>query len=173
MYDFFFRGTALRNRAVWSGAVRWPCCCIYSWSCKHPDTGRWLLRKAEALRVSGITLMAHNCHRTTCSSHAGLRHNGGRPAPKRRYIWCISELHPYNVEKWAASRWNHRQLKIGRWQLDLWQALIGFDITRKLLKKKKEEMKLKVYNRYIYTIGCTFISEITMSVLLSVYRNTL
>jgi hypothetical protein len=33
------------------------------------------------------------------------------------------ELHPYDVEKWAASRWNHRQLKIGRRQLDLWHRL--------------------------------------------------
>jgi hypothetical protein len=24
------------------------------------------------------------------------------------------ELHPYDVEKWAASLWNDRQLKIGR-----------------------------------------------------------
>jgi hypothetical protein len=33
------------------------------------------------------------------------------------------ELHPYDVEKWAESRWNHRQLKIGRRQLDLWHRL--------------------------------------------------
>jgi hypothetical protein len=48
------------------------------------------LRKAEAVRASEMTVMAHNCRRTTCSSHAGLRHNGGRPAPKRRHMWCIS-----------------------------------------------------------------------------------
>jgi hypothetical protein len=35
------------------------------------------------------------------------------------------ELHPYDVEKWAASQWNHRQLKIGRLQLDLWHTLKG------------------------------------------------
>jgi hypothetical protein len=37
-----------------------------------------------------MTVLAHNCRRTTCSSHAGLRHNGGRPAPKLRRMWRIS-----------------------------------------------------------------------------------
>jgi hypothetical protein len=37
-----------------------------------------------------MTVLAHNCRRTTCSSHAGRRHNGGRPAPKRRHMWRIS-----------------------------------------------------------------------------------
>jgi hypothetical protein len=128
MSDNFFRETALRNWAVWSGAVRWLCCWIYSGSCEHPGTGRWLLRKVEAVRASEVIVLVHNCRRTTCSSHTGLCHNGGRPAPKRRHAWRISskinfELHPYDEEKWAASRWNHRQLKIGRRQLDLWHRL--------------------------------------------------
>jgi hypothetical protein len=37
-----------------------------------------------------MTVLAHNCRRTTCSSHVGLRHNGGRSAPKRQYMWHIS-----------------------------------------------------------------------------------
>jgi hypothetical protein len=92
------------------------------------------LRKAERVRASEMTVLVHNCHRTTCSFHAGLRHNGGRSAPKRRpvctqtatyvahFFQANFELHPYDVEKWAASRWNHRQLKIGRRQLDLTQV---------------------------------------------------
>jgi hypothetical protein len=58
-----------------------------------------------------MTVLAHNCRRTTCSSHAGLRHNGGGPVPKRRractqtatYVAHVFqadlELHPYDVEK--------------------------------------------------------------------------
>jgi hypothetical protein len=44
----------------------------------------------EAVRASEMTVLVHNCRRTTCSSHAGLRHNGGRSAPKRRHMWRIS-----------------------------------------------------------------------------------
>jgi hypothetical protein len=32
----------------------------------------------------------HNCHRTTYSSHIGLRQNSGRSTPKRRQMWRIS-----------------------------------------------------------------------------------
>jgi hypothetical protein len=58
-----------------------------------------------------------------------------RAAPQRRpvctqtvtyvahFFQANFELHPYDVEKWAASRWNHRVLKIGRRQLDLWRRL--------------------------------------------------
>jgi hypothetical protein len=37
-----------------------------------------------------MTVLVHNCRRTTCSSHAGLRDNGSRSAPKRRHVWHIS-----------------------------------------------------------------------------------
>jgi hypothetical protein len=51
-----------------------------------------------------MTVLAHNCRRTTCSSHAVLHHNSGRPALKRRhyvaYLFQANfELHPYDVEK--------------------------------------------------------------------------
>jgi hypothetical protein len=36
-----------------------------------------------------MTVLAHNCRRTTCSSHAGLCNNGSRPAPERRHMWRI------------------------------------------------------------------------------------
>jgi hypothetical protein len=48
------------------------------------------LRKAEAVRALEMTVLVHNCRRTTCCSHAGLRHNSGRSAPKRRHMWRIS-----------------------------------------------------------------------------------
>jgi hypothetical protein len=73
------------------------------------------LRKAEAVRASEMTVMAHNCRRTTRSSHAGLHHNGGRPAPKRRHMWCISSklvLMSGEPVKPPAQR-----------QLDLWHRL--------------------------------------------------
>jgi hypothetical protein len=37
-----------------------------------------------------MTVLLHNCRRTTCNSDAGLRHNGGRSAPKRQHMWRIS-----------------------------------------------------------------------------------
>jgi hypothetical protein len=37
-----------------------------------------------------MTVLAHNCRRTTCNSHAGLHHNGGLPALKWRHMWRIS-----------------------------------------------------------------------------------
>jgi hypothetical protein len=37
-----------------------------------------------------MTVLAHNCRCTNCSSHAGLRLNGGPLAPKRRHVWRIS-----------------------------------------------------------------------------------
>jgi hypothetical protein len=33
-----------------------------------------------------MTVLVHNCRRTTCSSHAGLRHNSGRSAPQQRPV---------------------------------------------------------------------------------------
>jgi hypothetical protein len=66
-----------------------------------------------------MTVLVYNCRRTTCSSHAGLRHIDCRSAPKRRHIWrissqlilkCISAM----WGKWAANRGNHWQLKINR-----------------------------------------------------------
>jgi hypothetical protein len=48
------------------------------------------LRKAEAAQASEMTVLVHNCRRTTCISHDGLRYNGGRSAPKRRQMWRIS-----------------------------------------------------------------------------------
>jgi hypothetical protein len=85
----------LQNCFEESGGLKW---CrvvivllhIYSGSWKHLGTGRWLLKKVEAVRVSEMTVLVHNCRRTTCSSHAGLRHNGGWSALKRWYIWRIS-----------------------------------------------------------------------------------
>jgi hypothetical protein len=32
----------------------------------------------------------HNCRHMTCSSHAGLRHNGRQSVPKQRHMWHIS-----------------------------------------------------------------------------------
>jgi hypothetical protein len=49
-----------------------------------------LLRKAEAVRASEMTVLVHNCRRTTCNFHPGLRQNGGWSAPKRRHMWRIS-----------------------------------------------------------------------------------
>jgi hypothetical protein len=37
-----------------------------------------------------MTVLVHNCRHTTCSSHAGLHHNGGLSAPKWRHMWRIS-----------------------------------------------------------------------------------
>jgi hypothetical protein len=44
----------------------------------------------EAVRASEITVLVHNYCCMTCSSHAGLRHNGGWSATKRRHMWRIS-----------------------------------------------------------------------------------
>jgi hypothetical protein len=62
----------------------------------------------------------------------GLRHNCGLHAPPTAtYVVHIFqanfELHLYDVEKWAASRWNYWQLKIGRRQLDLWHKLYSWN----------------------------------------------
>jgi hypothetical protein len=48
------------------------------------------LKKSEAVQASEMTVLVHNCRFTTCSSHAGLCHNGGWSAPKRRHTWRIS-----------------------------------------------------------------------------------
>jgi hypothetical protein len=46
---------------------------------------------------------------------------------KRRHVshfYSNSDLHPYDVDKGAASRCSqYRQLEIGQWQLDLWHRL--------------------------------------------------
>jgi hypothetical protein len=84
------------------------------------------LRKAEAVQASEMTILVHNCHRTTCSFHAAsqLCPVCTQTATYMAHFFQVNfELHPYDVEKWAASRWNHRQLKIGRRQLDLWHRL--------------------------------------------------
>jgi hypothetical protein len=54
-----------------------------------------------------MTILVHNCHRTTSSSHAGLRHNGGRSAPKQRHMWRIS---PKLILNCTCTMWeNERQ----------------------------------------------------------------
>jgi hypothetical protein len=78
MSDNFFYWTALRNRAVWSGAVRWPLCCLYSGSCKHPGTGWWLLRKVEV--IPGVE--------NDCTGTQVLPHD----------TTCVTELGPYQYE---------------------------------------------------------------------------
>jgi hypothetical protein len=110
----------LRNRAIWSGAVRWPCCCIYIGRCEHPGTGWWPLRKAEAVRALEMTVLVHNCRRTTCTSHEVLCHKVDWSAFKRRLMWRISAKLILNCTR---TMWKNEQLKIGRWQLDLWHRL--------------------------------------------------
>jgi hypothetical protein len=145
VWQLFFRGTASRNRLVWGGTgtctMRWPRCCWYSGSCKHPGTGRWPLRKAGVVQASEMTVLAHICRPTGPLGLAGMRlpffdlKFPRRAAPQRQpactstaiyvahFFQANFELQTYDVEKWEVSRWNHRQLKIGRRLLDLWQRL--------------------------------------------------
>jgi hypothetical protein len=133
MSDNIFHRTALKNRAVWSGAVLWLHCCLYSGSWQHPHTGKWLLRKAVVGWVSEMTLLAHNCFRMAPlvwlnwdPPERDLQFLP-RAAPQRWHVLRIYfqanlELHPY-VEKWAGSQRNHWQLKMSWQQLDLWHRL--------------------------------------------------
>jgi hypothetical protein len=135
MSDNFFRGTALRNRAAWSDALRWPRCCLYSGSCEHPGIDWWPFRKLGAVQASEMTVLVHNCR---CKAHLAWPkwdppvcdlQFPRRTASQRRpactptatyaadFFQTNFNLHSYNVEKWAASWWNHRKLRIGRRQL--------------------------------------------------------
>jgi hypothetical protein len=60
--------------------------------------------KAEAVRASEMTGLVHDCRLTTCSSHAGLRHNSGPVCTQTvtyvaHFFQANFELHPYDVEK--------------------------------------------------------------------------
>jgi hypothetical protein len=54
-----------------------------------------------------MTVLPQNCRRSTCSSHAELRHNGDRLATKRRHMWRISSK---RILKCTRTMWkNERQ----------------------------------------------------------------
>jgi hypothetical protein len=152
MSDNFFCEFASGNRLIWSDAVRWPHFCWYGGSCKRSGTGLWPLRKAWAVRASErpywCTIAAtwrHLCGRTgTCRYETTIfRLAVPMPAcnPTATYVvhffQANFELHPYEVEKWVASRWNPQQLKMRRWQLHLWHKLNG-KITIQLYNKQND-----------------------------------
>jgi hypothetical protein len=103
--------------------VRWPCCCIYCGSCEHPGTGWWPFRKAEAIRASDMTVLVNNGLARLVVPMPGCATTWPVCTHVVNFFQAHFELYPYDVEKWAASRWNHRQLKIDRRQLDLWYRL--------------------------------------------------
>jgi hypothetical protein len=65
-----------------------------------------------------MTVLVHNCHCTTCSSHAELRHNGCWSASKQRHMWRISSKLILNCNRTMLK--NEQQAgETGRLQLDL------------------------------------------------------
>jgi hypothetical protein len=62
------------------------------------------------------------------------------------------ELHPFDVEKWAASRWNHQQLKIGLWQLDLWHRLKMKNVSVLCWSKCNHALRMDIDHLCMYWV---------------------